>query len=82
MSGASFTGSILSPGLGAFAITPADSDLSVPTRGVWVGTPGDLRVTLVNGGDVVLKGAAGLIPIAVKRVWATNTTATNIVGLT
>ena len=82
MSGASFTGSIISPGLGAFTITPADSDLSTPTRGVWVGSPGDLRVTMVAGGDVILKGAVGLIPIAVKRVWATNTTASNIVGLT
>lgn len=82
MSGSSFTGSIIAPGQGAFAVTPADSDLSTPTRAVWVGTPGDLRVTMAGGGDVVLKGASGLIPIAVKRVWATNTTAANIVGLT
>jgi len=67
MGGSSFTGSILSPGLGGFSITPADSDLGVPTRGLWVGSPGDLRVTMVAGGDVVLKGAVGLIPIAVKR---------------
>lgn len=78
----STTGSISAPGMGAFAITPADSDLSTPARALWVGVAGDLRVTALNGGDVVLKAAIGLIPISVKRVWSTNTTASSIVGLT
>jgi hypothetical protein len=81
MAGPNLTASVLQPATGGFSVTPADSDLSAPTRAVWVGTQGDLRVTLVSGGDVVLKNAFGLLPISVKRIWSTNTTASNIVGL-
>lgn len=81
MFGLHSTGSASGPAMGGFAITPADSDLSARTRAVWVGTAGDLRVTFVNGDDVVIKGASGLLPIAVKRVWATGTTATNVMGM-
>lgn len=82
MASGTFTASLIAPASGAFSITPADSDLGTPARALWVGTAGDLRVTLIQGGDVVLKGAFGLVPVSVKRVWSTNTTAANIVGLT
>jgi len=36
------------PGQGAFPITPADSQLSKPTRGLYVGTTGNLEVTLAH----------------------------------
>lgn len=74
-------GAYLGVATGGAALTPADSDLSTPVRAIWVGTQGNLRVTTVNGDDFVLPNAVGLIPLAVRRVWATNTTATGIVGL-
>lgn len=74
-------GAFLGVATGGASITPVDSDLSTPVRAIWVGTQGNLRVTTVSGDDFVLPNAVGLIPIAVRRVWATNTTATGIVGL-
>lgn len=75
------TASVTAPATIGFAITPADSDLATPARALWIGTQGHVRVTLVGLGDVILKNAVGLVPVSVKRVWATNTTAADIVGL-
>ncbi len=75
------TGSFAGPAIGGFAITPDDTDLAAPTRAIWVGTAGDLRVTFVNGDVAVFESASGLLPIAVRRVWSTGTTADAIVGL-
>ncbi len=67
----------------AFAITPQDGVDFAPTRGVYVGTMGDLRVRMVDGGDIMFIGlTAGIIhPIRILRVWATGTTADDIRGL-
>jgi hypothetical protein len=70
---------------GAFAVTPSDTvDLPQIANGLYVGTsaPGTLTV-ICQDGSTVLFGAvvAGLIPLSVKRVMATGTTVTNIVGL-
>jgi hypothetical protein len=76
--------SMLFPAKHAFAVAPADgADLAVVTRGLYVGTAGDVKVT-TNGGDTVTfkNLAAGLIhPIRASRVFATGTTATDIVGV-
>lgn len=72
------------PAGGGFAITPSDSvDLVQVCRGVYVGTAGDLKVTMPWGGTLTFKNlAAGMIhPIAAKRVFATGTAATDIIGL-
>lgn len=74
-----------SPAIGGFTITPNDStDLVQITRGILVGTSGDLNVVL-SGDDntTLLKNvAAGVVlPLSAKRVYATSTTATDIVGL-
>jgi hypothetical protein len=72
------------PASEAYAITPSNStDLSVPTRGIYVGVTGDLKVDMVEAGTVTFKGlAAGLIhPISAKRIYATGTTATDILGV-
>lgn len=67
----------------AWAITPNDdNDLTTQATGLWVGVSGDLKVILV--GDTVavtFKGAVGAMPINVKRVLATGTTATDILGM-
>jgi hypothetical protein len=67
------------------AITPSDStNLSPPTRYLYVGGAGDLAVkALDDTAAVTLKAVpvGTLIPVRAVRVMATNTTATNIVGL-
>lgn len=67
----------------AEAITPDDSDLTRIASGLYVGTGGNLRVTTVHKQDVVFVGVPGgtFVPVRVKRVWNTNTTASDIVGL-
>lgn len=67
----------------AVAITPADSNLSHPVRSLYIGGTGDLKVTTVNGQAVTFKGivAGSILPVSVKQVWATGTTATDIIGL-
>jgi hypothetical protein len=73
-----------SPADNAFAITTDDdTDLTNFTRGLYVGVSGDVKVDLVASGTVVFTDLiAGVIhPIRAKRVYATGTTATNIVGL-
>ena len=71
------------PPVTAFAITPNDSnDLSIVTRCLWVGGSGNVRVLFANDTmPVTLNGASGLVPGQIRRVYATGTTATNIVGM-
>ena len=68
----------------AFAITPADqADLSESTRALYVGGTGSLAVTLVSGAEVTLVNVPGgsFVPMRIRRVKSTGTTATGIVGL-
>ena len=69
----------------ALAVTPSDgSDLSgEPYYAVWVGTGGDLKVDMADGGSAVTLSncASGqLIPIMVERIYSTGTTASNIIA--
>ncbi len=63
------------------AITPNDSTLIEPTRGIMVGVSGNLAVTMVDGVDVTWPAvAAGVLhPISAIRILSTGTTATSIV---
>ena len=57
--------------------------MAQPVRAFYVGTGGDMKVTTV-GGDVVTftnLSAGSLMPVSVKRIWSTGTTASGIVGL-
>lgn len=73
----------------AAAITPTDNTKIGPYAGVYVGGFGDLTVCMCNGDGnggvtvVTFKAvpAGTLLPISIQGVNATNTTATNIVGL-
>jgi len=67
----------------AMEITAADSDLSHPVQKLYVGSAGDVRVTTVNDDDVNFKSvpAGTILPVWVKRVWSTNTTGSDFVGL-
>lgn len=73
------------PSVSAFAITPNNSTVFPPTRAIWVGGAGSVAV-MMNGdiASVVLAAvpAGTMLPVSVKQVLATGTTATNIVGLT
>ena len=77
----------------AVDVTPSDtlnipnptSPDGVPNAGnvLYVGTGGNLKVTTVAGDEVVFANIQGgtFLPIQVVRVWATGTTAANIIAL-
>ena len=67
----------------AMAVTPSNTnDLPAATTAIFVGGAGNVRVTMLGGERVTVTGLpAGWHPIRVTRVWATNTTATNIVAV-
>lgn len=73
-----------SPASDGFAITPSDSvELAEITRALYVGNSGTLALKLASGADIVLTGVGGgaLLPLRVRQIKATGTTATAIVGL-
>ncbi len=68
------------------AITKSDAtDLTDnKIKALWVGGAGDVAVIAINdSAAVTLVGvqAGTILPVMVKKVMSTNTTATNIVGL-
>jgi hypothetical protein len=68
----------------ATAVTPHNSNaLSEPTRGLYLGTAGDLTVRMAGGtSDSLFVGAAaGYHELSVTHVRATGTTAANILAL-
>lgn len=68
-----------------FQITPSDSnDLPSIVSGIYVGGTGALRVLTLDGKDVTFAAvpAGTTIPLQVKRVLASGTGATLLVGLT
>ncbi len=70
----------------AAAVTPNDSvDLAEPSV-IYVGgfgTTGAVRVTTAQGTTVTFLGvpAGFVIPVQVRRVWSTGTTATNLIRI-
>lgn len=75
------------PADSAAAITPNNStDLTGVTRGLYVGVSGDVKVDLYDNETVTtvtfVDLAAGVIhPIRARRVYATGTSATSILGI-
>jgi len=68
---------------GAAAITPSDTDNLHKPSVVYVGATGAVRVLTAQGDDVVFLGVptGAVVPVQVVRVFATNTTATSLVGI-
>lgn len=70
---------------GAVSITPSDSaDLTDPVSALWIGGAGSgaLKVDTVGGDTITLTGVpAGLLELAVKKVYSTGTNVTAIIGL-
>lgn len=68
----------------AAAVTTSDSSIfEEPTRAVYIGGAGTLKVDMVSGGTVTFTGllAGTLLPVQVVRIYATGTTATSIIAL-
>ena len=77
-------GGIGEPAAYAVAVTPSDADeLATVSRALYIGGAGNLVVVTYGGDTVTLVGATAgsIIPIRVKQVKATSTTATSIVSL-
>ena len=75
---------ISAPARRGFSITRSDStDLAAETRAVYIGTAGDLAVILSSGDEVTLAAvpAGSLLPLRVRRVKSTGTSASQLVGL-
>ncbi len=67
----------------AAAITPDDdADIGV-TSAIYVGGTGNLKVTLRSGAAVTFVdiAAGSIVPLYATRVWATGTTATELLAL-
>lgn len=77
-----YSPSMQSPVTHAVGITTDDTaDLGHLTRALYVGTGGDVRVTIADGSTVTFVNMVqGWHPIRVSRVWATGTTADHMVG--
>lgn len=68
---------------GAVTITPSNTvNLANPSV-VYVGSTGNVRVLTAQGDDVTFNNvpAGAVLPVQVIRVYATSTTATNLVGI-
>lgn len=68
----------------AAVVVPSDTNVyGEPTRGLYVGGAGNLRVEMVSGGIVTFFSVqpGTILPIQVERVYSTSTTATNIIAL-
>lgn len=73
-----------SPVTNAFAVTPHNTnELTFVTRALYVGTGGDVKVTMQDSGTVtfVAVPTGTTLPIRVKVVFATGTAATDILAL-
>lgn len=74
----------LSPAANAYAVTPHDTNLQPnPTRALYVGGAGNVKVTMVGGQEVTFVGVAAgtVLPIRAKIIWSTGTTASSLLGL-
>jgi hypothetical protein len=73
------------PANGAAVITPNNSaDLTVYARAIYVGVGGNITVDMTDSGTNITFLAVPqgtILPIQVKRVYSTGTTATNLVAL-
>jgi hypothetical protein len=79
-----YQSSLTGPAVEGSAIVPSDqSVLPQPTRALYIGASGDLRVVLLGGDTLTFKAvpAGSVLPVRVSAVLATGTTATDILGL-
>lgn len=79
------TDSLVAPAKLAFAISPDDTlELTSATKAIYVGTGGDLTVRSIDSdGDVIFRNvvSGSVLPIRLRSVRQTGTTASDLVGL-
>lgn len=77
-----FTSGLSSPGQHAAVVTPNDSaDLATFARALIIGVAGNVKVDTVGGETVMIPAVAGVLPVRVRRVYSTDTTASGIVAI-
>lgn len=72
------------PAVDGAAITTSDSaNLARPCKGIYVGVTGDVKVDTLGSSGLVFKNAVqgSVIPVQATKVYATGTTATNLIAL-
>ncbi|WP_299172834.1 hypothetical protein [uncultured Brevundimonas sp.] len=74
------------PGRRAAVVTASDTvDLPIYAKGLYVGAAGNIRVLTVGGEDgeavTFANHPVGWLPVQVRRVLATGTTATQVVAV-
>jgi len=67
----------------AFSIAPDDNnDIAITGATLYIGTSGDVKVTTYNNTEIIFKNVpVGFMPVKVRKVFATDTTASDILGL-
>jgi hypothetical protein len=67
--------SLIAPAQDAAAVTPSATALANVTKGIYVGTAGDLAVTMLGGDDVTFASvpAGSILPIRVTHVLEAST---------
>lgn len=67
----------------AIAVTPNDATNLAVTRGLYVGTGGNVKVTMAYKSVVTFTNVpdGSILPVQVTRVWADLTTASDIIAL-
>ena len=71
------------PAYSAKSITPSDTDEFPVTRAIYVGSAGDIVVVMGDGTQLTFAGAVAgsVLPIRVKKVLSTDTTASSLIAL-
>ena len=70
------------PAVKATAVTASDVTVLAPTRALYIGTAGNLNVTMADGAAALLTNVgSGIFPISVTKVLSTSTTATGILAM-
>jgi len=67
----------------AAAVTLSDSTELAPTRALYIGGAGNLKVTMAYGTEVTFSGlsAGSILPIQVTKCFATGSTASLVIAL-
>jgi hypothetical protein len=66
----------------AVSITPSDTATFDVTRGLYIGTTGNVAVKMKNGVTITFTNVpVGVLPVRVQQVLSTGTTASGIIAL-